>query len=79
MIRPEQIPVEGRWRGQVKNLSYIGSDVLVTLECEGCSLKLRRPAEQSPVLGETISFDLPLDKLWRIPERDPKPTGEEAP
>lgn len=79
MIRPEQIPLEGRLRGQVVNLSYIGSDVLATVHCQGRSFKLRSPAHHSPRLGEVISFDLPKDKLWRIPNRDLESIGEPAP
>ncbi len=70
MIRPEQIPLGGDWRGRVTNLSYLGAEVFLTVECNGFPFKLKIPAHCSPVLGEELVFGIPVECLWQIPARD---------
>lgn len=76
MIRPEQIPLGGNWRGRVLNLSYFGSQVLATIQADPFHFKLRMPAHLSPEVGEEIAFDIPAENLWPIPEWNADSLGE---
>jgi len=78
-IRPEQVVVgSGPLRARVVDSTYRGTVVRIGLDWDGQHVEALIEPGLAPAAGATVVFELPEERLWRLPDEGESPTSRES-
>lgn len=72
-IRPEHVRLDeaGAVRGTVVEATYAGTHVRIVVQAGATAITADVPVPDAPAAGATVTLDLPVARLWRLPADDP--------